>query len=66
MANNKLPSVTYRHCEDMEHIIVYAKNDFLLDDSCEGFPKLTTLQVLECLEKGGIIDLEIQEIIDEE
>ena len=66
MANNKLPCVIYRHCEDMEHILVYAKNGFLLDDSYEGFPKLTTLQVLKCLEKCGIIELEIQEIIDEE
>ena len=55
MANNKLPCVTYRHCEDMEHILVYAKNGFLLDDSYEGFPKLTTLQVLKCLEKCGIM-----------
>lgn len=30
MANNKLPCVTYRHCEDMEHILIYAKKWFLI------------------------------------
>lgn len=58
-----IPKVLYRHCDDMEHIIVH-QNNVLLSDEYEGFPKLTAKEVLECLAKCGIIEL-TEEISDE-
>lgn len=65
MANkNQIPKVLFRHCADMEHIVV-SRNGFLLHDGYEGFPRLSAEQVLECLNNCGIIILEKEEIIDD-
>mgnify|MGYP003463108544 CR=1 FL=1 len=60
---NKIPKVLFRHCDDMEHIIV-SRNGVLLHDGYEGFPMLRADQVLECLAECGIIELE-KEVITE-
>ena len=62
---DSVPKVLLRYCKDMEHIVVH-QNGILLHDGYEGFPKLTGREVLECLVKYGIIELEEEEIIDEE
>lgn len=49
--------VLFRHCEDMEHIVVW-KNGIVESDECEGYPKLSGLDVLRCLGKHGLIELE--------
>lgn len=59
----KLPKVLFRHFDDMEHIVIF-DNGFVKSDECEGFPKLTGLDVLKCLAKHGYIELEEEEIKD--
>lgn len=66
MAKRKeLPKVLFRYCEDMEHIVII-DNGLIESDECEGFPKLSALDVLKYLEKHKYITLEIEEIDDEE
>lgn len=55
--------VIYRSDDDMDHMLLY-KNQCLLSDECEGFPRLTALEVLECLAKYGVITLEKETIED--
>lgn len=57
----ELPRVLYRHCDDMEHIVIY-QNGILLSDEYEGFPNLSGKEILECFAKYGIIELEQEEI----
>lgn len=60
---NQIPKILFRHCDDIEHIIV-SRNGVLLHDGYEGFPILRADQVLECLAECGIIELK-KEIIKE-
>lgn len=62
---NKFPKVLFRYCNDMEHIVII-DNGFVESDECEGYPKLSGLEVLRCLAAHGYIELEEEEIIDEE
>lgn len=60
---NKIPRVLFRYCNDMEHIVIF-DNGFTVSDECEGYPKLSGLEVLRCLATYGYIELEEEEIID--
>lgn len=55
--------VLFRYCDDMEHIVIY-KNGIVKSDECEGYPKLSGLDVLRCLAKHGLIELEEEEIVE--
>lgn len=58
--------VLFRHDEGYEHLVIQGKNS-TLDDSVEGYPKLSALEVLKALAKNGVIDLAVEDInCDEE
>lgn len=61
---SSLVKVVYRSCDDMDHVLLY-HNNCLLSDEYEGFPRLSALDVLECLATYGIIELEKEMIEDE-
>ena len=61
----ELPNVLFRYCNDMEHIVIF-DNGFVESDECEGYPKLSGLEVLKCMATHGYIELEEEEIINEE
>lgn len=65
MAKKRIPKVLFRYCNDMEHIVVF-ENGFTVSDGYEGYPKLTSREVLYCLAECGIIELDEEEIIDEQ
>lgn len=55
------PNVLFRYCNDMEHIVI-VDNGFIESDECEGYPKLSGLEVLKCMAKHGYIELDEEEI----
>ena len=52
-----MPEIIFKHCDDMEHLIIY-KGGFVESDECEGYPNLTALDVLRCMYKHNLISLE--------
>lgn len=62
MKNKKIPKILFRYCNDMEHMVVVDPAGFVESDECEGYPKLTGLEVLRCLAVHGYIELEEEKI----
>ena len=53
-------NVLFRHCDDWEHIVV-CRNGINISDGVENH-KLDAIDILEELDRLGIIELEVEEI----
>lgn len=56
--------VLFRHCDDWEHIVI-CKNGINISDGVENH-KLDAIDILEELDRLGIIELEVEEIEEED
>lgn len=57
-------NVLFRHCDDWEHIVI-CENGINISDGFENH-KLDAIDILEELDRLGIIELEVEEIEEED